>query len=88
MWLVEPGKRPRRMPLFDAGAIEDACKMAEILEAVGKQPGRGFDRLFWKMTCSGVATARLTSLTVSVTEFSLSLRRNEGKHADAQIIQL
>lgn len=46
MRLVEPGKRARRMALFDAGAIEDTGKMAEILETVGKQPGGGFDRLF------------------------------------------
>lgn len=46
MRLVKPGKRPRRMALVDAGAVEDGGKMAEILEPIAKQPRRGFGRLF------------------------------------------
>lgn len=46
MGFVEPGQRPRRVALLNAGAVEDAGKMPEILEPIAKQPRRGFGRLF------------------------------------------
>jgi hypothetical protein len=83
MRLGEPGKRPRRMALADAGIVEDAGQMQILKRSENSRRGVS-TASFWVMTCSGAATARLSSFTVSFTECS-SVSRRQGRTREAPI---